>query len=132
MQPFINPIDNSKGFTLIEAIIGLFIISIGLLAITRMQITSITGNASAMGTMQATAETNTQAELLQSMNFDDLTAGDHTPQTSPDGRITTTMTVTDVPLFDNNTYKSIALVTTWTDKSGHQISTHSTLTKTPN
>lgn len=132
MHPIINPRGNSKGFTLLEAMIGLFVISIGLLAITRMQITSINGNASAMGTMQATAETNSQAELLQSMNFDDLTAGDHEPQTSPDGRITTTMTVTDVPLFDNNTYKSIDLVTTWIDKSGNHVSMHSTITKTPN
>lgn len=132
MQPFITSMDNTKGFTLLEAMIGLFFISIGLMAITRMQIASINGNASAMSTMMATAETNYHSEILLSTNFDTLTPD--TPQTeqSPDGKYTTTYTVTDVPIFDNNMIKSIAVVTTWTDSKGNPVSIHSTITKTPN
>jgi type IV pilus modification protein PilV len=36
--------DNNKGFTLLEVLVGLVILSIGLLAIAGMQVTSIRGN----------------------------------------------------------------------------------------
>ncbi len=131
MKHLIKTVNNTKGFTLIEAVISLFVISIGLLAITRMQIGSINGNAAAMDTLRAAVEMNANADLLLSRNSSALTDGDTITLTSPDGTNTTTYTVTDVTLFSGETYKSIDVVTTWNDRTGHQKSIQSTITKLP-
>ena len=131
MKHLIKTVNDTRGFTLIEAMISLFVISIGLLAITRMQIGSINGNATAMDTLRASVEMNANADLLQSMDSTDLADGDTVTLTSPDGTKTTTYTVTDVTLFSGETYKSIDVATTWNDRTGHQKSIQSTITKLP-
>lgn len=131
MKHLIKTVNDTRGFTLIEAMISLFVISIGLLAITRMQIGSINGNAAAMGTLRASVEMNANADLLQSMNSTNLPDGTTATRTSPDGSTTTTYTVNDVTLFSGETYKSIDVVTTWTDRTGLQKTMQSTITKLP-
>lgn len=131
MKHLIHIVNDTRGFTLIEAMISLFVISIGLLAITRMQIGSINGNAAAMNTLRAAVEMNANADLLLSRNSSALTDGDTITLTSPDGTNTTTYTVTDVTLFSGETYKSIDVVTTWNDRTGHPKSIKSTITKLP-
>lgn len=131
MKHLMKTVSDTRGFTLIEAMISLFVISIGLLAITRMQIGSINGNAAAMNTLRASVEMNANADLLQSMSSTDLADGATVTLTSPDGTNTTTYTVTDVTLFSGETYKSIDVVTTWNDRTGHQKNIQSTITKLP-
>lgn len=124
--------ENEKGFTLIEAMISLFVISIGLLAITKMQISSIKGNAMAMSTLRAALEINSTADYLQSLSYDSLAASEvPVTMTSQDGRITTTYTVADVSLFSGQTYKTIVMTTRWTNPSGNNLALRSNLTKLP-
>lgn len=120
---------NAKGFTLIEAMISLFLISIGLMAITRMQIGSINGNASAMNTLQAAVESTAQSELIQSMNINNLVDGSTVTTTSPNGNYTTTYTVNNVTLYSGQVYRSIVMNTTWTDARGNAKNIQSTITK---
>ena len=120
---------NAKGFTLIEAMISLFLISIGLMAITRMQIGSINGNASAMNTLQAAVESTAQSELIQSMNINNLVDGSTITTTSPNGNYTTTYTVNNVTLYSGQVYRSFVMNTTWTDARGNAKNIQSTITK---
>ncbi|MFA6008691.1 MAG: prepilin-type N-terminal cleavage/methylation domain-containing protein [Desulfobacteraceae bacterium] len=121
--------DNINGFTLIEAMISIFIVSIGLLAITRMQVTEIKGNSSAMATMRATLDSGAIADQLLSTNYDDLPEGPSEPIPSLTGEGTTTYTVTDIPLYSGQTCKSIAITTNFTDTCGNPVTIQSTMIK---
>lgn len=131
MERYIKTMNGTKGFTLIEAMISLLVISIGLMAITRMQIASIRGNAAAMNTLQASSESTAQAEMFQSMSFtaSELQNGTTDTITSPSGKYNTTYTVTDVTLYSGQTYKTIVLNTIWTDSNGKTKNIPTTLTK---
>lgn len=131
MKHLIKTVRGTKGFTLIEAMISLFVISIGLLAITQMQIGSINGNTTAMNTLKAAVEINANADFFQSMNSTTLPDGTTNTITSPDGTCSTTYTVTDVTLFSGEIYKSINVVTKWNDATGKQKTMQTTMTKLP-
>jgi len=60
-----------KGFTLIEVLIVLSIFSIGILAVTAMQMTSTKGNASSRRITEATALAENQIENLMQLPYDD-------------------------------------------------------------
>jgi len=127
---FITPNLNQKGFTMIEAMISLCVISIGLLAITRMQISSINGNTTAMNTLRATIESSANSELFMSQNFNNLLGGTTVPVTSSDGRYQTNYTVTNVTLYSGIVYQSINVTTTWSE-AGHSKNLQTTITKLP-
>lgn len=122
---------NNKGFTLIEAMICLFLVSIGLLATSRMQIGSLNGNQVAMETLQASAIASAVSNRLACSAFESdisINVADQTGATSYpfvsglDPRYTTRYTVQDVPLYALkesgvvDSYKIIRLTTTWTRK----------------
>jgi prepilin-type N-terminal cleavage/methylation domain-containing protein len=68
-----------KGFTLIEVLISLIILSIGILAVAGMQITSIRGTAFSNNLMQASVIAQERLEFLKSLPLNDvsLDTGDH-------------------------------------------------------
>lgn len=68
---------NNKGFTLIEVMITLVILSVGILAMSLMQAQAIKGNSSAFSRTNANAIAFTFLEELRRIPFDDsdLTAG---------------------------------------------------------
>jgi type IV pilus assembly protein PilV len=72
-----NITKDKKGFTLIEVVIAMAILSIGILAVTAMQIEAIRGNADASVRSQANAVALSVLEELKRLPFDDanLTAG---------------------------------------------------------
>jgi type IV pilus assembly protein PilV len=76
-----KPIDN-RGFTFIEVLIVLAIFSIGVLAVAVMQVTSISTNASARMSGEATALATNQVEALMALSYDD---GDLDPAANPHG-----------------------------------------------
>jgi type IV pilus assembly protein PilV len=55
---------NEKGFTLLEVIVAISILTIGLLAVASMQVSAIRGNASAYGITEATSWAADQVEKL--------------------------------------------------------------------
>ena len=123
-------LNNSKGFTLIEAMISILVISIGLLAITRMQISSINGNATAMNTMRATYATTALADRLLGLSYDDALVANGTDTPSTEGIYALRYQVRDVRLYNGQTMKSIALTTQWTEKGQAKIY-QNTITKIP-
>jgi type IV pilus assembly protein PilV len=70
---------NKKGFTLIEVLIGLIILSVGILAIAGMQMTAVRGNFFSHYLTQASYVGQDRLELLNNMPVDsaELQAGNH-------------------------------------------------------
>ena len=61
---------NEKGFTLLEVIVAISILTIGLLAVASMQVSAIRGNASAYGITEGTSLASDQIEKLMIMPYD--------------------------------------------------------------
>jgi type IV pilus assembly protein PilV len=61
---------NEKGFTLLEVIVAISVLTIGLLAVASMQVSAIRGNASAYGITEATSWAADQVEKLMVLPYD--------------------------------------------------------------
>ncbi len=79
--------DKNGGFTLIELMIAMAILSIGILGVATLQVTSTKGNLSAGVITQNTTVAQSQAEDLMALSYDatDLAVGTHTPPQTADG-----------------------------------------------
>jgi len=67
---------NQDGFSLVEALIALFVLSIGILALTAMQTVAIKGNAGANRISESTNWAADQAEQIFVMDYDDANLQD--------------------------------------------------------
>lgn len=107
---------NNKGFTLLEVIFAVSILTIGILAVAAMQTSSIRGNAFAWGTSEATTIAMGQIESLMDLSYDDADLEDlggvsHDPVY--DGRYTITWTVDDdQPIAET---KTVRVTVSWQD-----------------
>jgi prepilin-type N-terminal cleavage/methylation domain-containing protein len=61
---------NKQGFTLLEVIVAISVLTIGLLAVASMQVSAIRGNASAFGLTEATSWASDQVEKLIVLAYD--------------------------------------------------------------
>jgi type IV pilus assembly protein PilV len=117
---------SDDGFTLIEVLIAIFVLSIGVLAVGMMQISSINGNKIAFNISEASFLAESELERLLSIPFGDVTddngdgsggldnntvgtADDNT--TSIDGRYTILRNVADD--FPENNTKTIKIIVIW-------------------
>jgi type IV pilus modification protein PilV len=105
---------NEQGFTLLEIIIAISILSIGLLALASLQLASIRGNAFASGVTEGTTLAADRIEKLLALpyNHADLFAGSHTDSSPPSGYAVTWQVTDDAPVTNT---KTIDLTVTWTD-----------------
>ena len=62
--------DNDKGFTLLEVIVAISILTVGLLAVASMQVSAIKGNTLAFGVTEATCLASDQIEKLIILPYD--------------------------------------------------------------
>lgn len=67
---------NQKGFTLIEALVAMVILSIGILSVSTMQISAINGNATANKLTVATSVANYCYERLWNTPYDEAMLSD--------------------------------------------------------
>lgn len=67
---------NQKGFTLIEVMIAIVILSIGILGAAQMQLVSVRGNSDASGESEAVSIGQERMEALLAMDFDDPVLND--------------------------------------------------------
>lgn len=63
---------DEQGFTIIEALIGIAIFSIGLLAIGTLTISSINGNATARRVTESSSWATDRIERLMAVDYEDL------------------------------------------------------------
>lgn len=62
---------DSRGFTLIEAVMAVFVLTVGILTLYSMQIASIQGNATAMGLTSASTWSGARIERLLGLPYSD-------------------------------------------------------------
>jgi type IV pilus assembly protein PilV len=104
---------NEKGFTLLEVIIGISVLTFGLLAVASMQVSSIQGNAAAIEVTEAATWAEDQIEKLMALPYDDpdLDPGGHAPVVR--GSYTISWVVADNdPLEDT---KTVNVTVSWSD-----------------
>jgi type IV pilus assembly protein PilV len=112
---------NTKGFTLIEVLVGLIILAIGLLGIAGMQITSVKGNYYSNGLMQGSYVAQDRLEFLKNLAITDalLNAGPH-----PESPVTISGQVFNrsYTVAVNGNLRTITYTVTWFDGVNHSAS----------
>ena len=120
------PLQSNEGFTLLEILIALVIISIGLLSLASISISVIRANSVANKMTQMTALAQDRLEILRKTSFASLQTGSTTA--SPPDNININWTVTQ----PQTNLKQINLTATWTDSTGKTHSlTFGTLIASP-
>jgi type IV pilus assembly protein PilV len=106
---------NEKGFSLVEVMIGLTILSIGLMGIAELMILSIKNNAYANHLTEASTIAQTKLEAFRSTHPVAETGSD-TVQSATGITFTRSWSVTV-----NGEMKTIRVTVEWTDKIKHSI-----------
>ena len=111
---------NKKGFSLIEVLIGLVILSIGLLAIGGMQIISIKGGFFSNNVTKATVLAQNKLEELKRLDYSDahLSGGEHDKGVISNSIFARMYTVEDT----SSTLKTITVAVQWAEGDNHNIS----------
>lgn len=121
----IRNLKKENGFTLLEVIVSIAILTFGLLAVASMQITAIRGNDLASRITEASGWGQEKVEELSGLSYTDAdldpTGNPHTEQNPPAG-YTITWNVDKDPDLDGDGFtdipnvKLIVVTVTWQDK----------------
>jgi prepilin-type N-terminal cleavage/methylation domain-containing protein len=116
---------NNRGYSLIEVIIAIAVLSIGILGVSAMQSRALRSKTFSASISEATRELNqSTAEWLLSLPFDDTNLdADNTygPSVSTDGKYSTSYSVTSSAVSTD--LKQVAVTTSWNDMTGSHSST---------
>jgi type IV pilus assembly protein PilV len=112
---------DKRGFTLIEVLISIVILSIGLLAIAAMQITSVRGNFFSHYLTQASYVGQDRLEILNNSTVDSaaLQQGNHNDGTKTIGQIVFNRSYT---VTVNGDIRTIMYTVSWNDGVNRTIS----------
>jgi prepilin-type N-terminal cleavage/methylation domain-containing protein len=110
-----------KGFTLTEVLVGLIILSIGILSITTLQITSTKSGYFSNNVAQATIFAQDKLEYLKNLSYNDsdLNSGQHDEGTLSGTIFSRQYTVTEDA---GNSFKTITVNINWVDRGSHSLS----------
>jgi type IV pilus assembly protein PilV len=104
-----------EGFTLIEIMIALVVMSIGLTALAAVQISAIRGNAFSKRMTTAVSIADETLEQIKSMPYVDIVSVSSTQTTQSDMNFTRQVTVTNnIPLANT---KTINVTVNWSEGS---------------
>jgi prepilin-type N-terminal cleavage/methylation domain-containing protein len=108
-----SKIQSEKGFSLIEVVIAMAILSVGLLAIASMQISAIKVNSTARDMTERSTVAQDKLEKLVAMPYNDpnldLASSPFPPETTATG-YTITWTVTDGPVAGKTKLINVTVV----------------------
>ena len=106
---------DSKGFTLVEVLIAIFVLAVALLAMAQMQIMAIRGNTFANKTTTAVTLAQDKLEELRGLSYSSVVSG-----SDSSGAYTREWTVDD----DTPTtgLKTVAIDVSWQDATSRQVS----------
>jgi type IV pilus assembly protein PilV len=104
----------NAGFTLIESMLTMVILSIGMLALAGLQVSALRGNA--LSRRMATAISVAEGKLEQVKNtfYANIQAEAATQITASNLNFTQQVTVTNGPLANT---KTVSVIVSWSDKS---------------
>jgi type IV pilus assembly protein PilV len=109
-----------KGFTLLEVIVAISILTFGLLAVASMQMTAIRGNYNASNITEATTVAQDRLENLMGLLYSDplLDPGNYLSDPNPPSPpgYTITYVVLDTPPNPMTNTRLIAVTVKWQDK----------------
>ena len=104
-----GPSIRDNGFTLLEVLLAITILSFGLLAVASMQVAALKGNTHARGVTEGSAVVVDRLEKLMALSYDSIVDG----STTVDNKYNLTWTVqADTPKTHT---KTIVVTATWTD-----------------
>jgi type IV pilus assembly protein PilV len=110
-QPSIGP---NAGFTLVESLLALAIMSMSLLALAGLQITALRGNALSRRITTAVSVAEQRLEQLKNTPYTDIEAEAPTQVTVSDQQFTRQVTVTAGPLPNT---KSVSILVSWEEQA---------------
>ena len=103
------------GFTLIEVMIALVILSIGILALVKLQISAIQGNTLSQNMTTAVSLAEQRVEQLKNTPYAQIPPSESVTVTAANRNFTRQVTVTDSsPLLNT---KTVSVLVTWKDKA---------------
>ena len=105
---------SNAGFTLVESMLTLAIMSMGLLALAGLQITALRGNALARKMTTAVSIAEQRIEQLKNTSYTNIQAEAATQVTASNLHFTRQVTVTNGPLPNT---KSVSVLVSWQDQS---------------
>ena len=111
VQQSIGP---NAGFTLVESMLALAIMSVGLLALAGLQITALRGNALSRSMTTAVSIAEQRLEQLKNTPYSDIQAEAATQVTASNLHFTRQVTITNGPLPNT---KSVSVLVSWQDQS---------------
>jgi type IV pilus assembly protein PilV len=111
VRPSIGP---KAGFTLVESMLTLVIMSVGLLALAGLQITALRGNDLSRRMATAVSIAEQRIELLKNTPYANVQAEAASEVTASSLHFTRQVTVTDGPLPNT---KSVSVIVSWQDHS---------------
>jgi len=118
-----QPLCPHAGFTLIEVMIALVILSIGILALAKLQISAIQGNTLSQNMTTAVSLAEQRVEQLKNTPYTDIKSESPPVNIDPNTaqvtaavtKWTRQVTVTDGSPLTNT--KTVSVLVTWTDKA---------------
>ena len=105
---------SNAGFTLVESMLTLAIMSMGLLALAGLQITALRGNALARRMTTAVSIAEQRLEQLKNTSYTNIQAEAATQVTASNLHFTRQVTVTTGPLPNT---KSVSVLVSWQDQA---------------
>jgi Tfp pilus assembly protein PilV len=108
-------ITNEKGLSLIEAVMGMFLLSLVLLGISTSVYTTMSANIQSRSTTSASVLAQDQIEYLKKLGYDSIVSGSDS-RTLANITFNRTWTVTT----SGNT-KTVAVTVSWTDRSSRSV-----------
>ena len=111
VQPSICP---NAGFTLVESMLTLAIMSMSLLALAGLQVTALRGNALSRSMTTAVSIAEQRVEQLKNTPYTNIQAEAATQVTASNLHFTRQVTVTNGPLPNT---KSVSVLVSWQDQA---------------
>jgi type IV pilus modification protein PilV len=113
---------NTKGFTLIEVLVGLIILAVGLLGVAGMQITSVKGNSFSNNLTQASYVAQDRLEYLKNLPISNAIFASSQSYTESQVDISGQKFNRSYKITVNGTLRTITYTVTWFDRVNHSIS----------
>ena len=121
-----NPLSKSKGFTLLEVLVALIILSFALLALAGLMVTTTKNNAVGNYVTEAATFAQDKLEELRALKWENLIDGNNTDQRGGSTGINYTR---NWNVKTNGSLKTITINVDWNDRTAHSINLVSVLSQ---
>jgi prepilin-type N-terminal cleavage/methylation domain-containing protein len=105
------------GFTLVEVLVSISLLSIALLGLCGATVMAMKGNSLSQMSTKATVMAKDKMEGLKNLNYTQIASGSDTLEANYYTRQWTVTTVTPDVSIPDNTYKTVAVTVSWTWQS---------------